>query len=557
MIPPASVTTRFASSSATGRAGSGSAPTAVGSIGSTARPVSFIHYRHDPDDPTSIEPRRTPIDIPGPAQARSGSAHSAEGSIGSIPRPGSSPISGTTPTTRRASATTSSDSPSRTARGHSGLGPRAAGSTDSTRADPSSSTIATIPTTPPASAPTMSSPFTRTKAARCGSGPSAGDSTDSIERPGRFKQLPRSRRLGRRFRLRDARGPHGDTVDQHHEGAVSIRSRSPSCSATSMSATVSRATSSTVDPPTRARAARCSSVASTDSTPSIPTRSASTPVVPNVVITDIQLFNQSIGVGEEVNGRILLESFHHIHPTHRTVLPRQRHHPRVRRASLQLARRETATNTACGDSVMSGSRSRPIGDMRPSPVSAPGRYLFSVRGANSDGFWNDKGASLAITVKPPFWATWWFRLVALASLAGIAMAVAQSRLRGVRMKTQLAAAHDAQMAIMPQAAPEVPGVEIAGAWIPAYGVGGDFYDYFWLDDEPQRLCIVVGRCGGQGNGRRHERGHVRRHGLLPRTPDGLGGRDHGQSQPITLPQGRASDVHRAVSGGSRTRDSRN
>ena len=78
------------------------------------------------------------------------------------------------------------------------------------------------------------------------------------------------------------------------------------------------------------------------------------------------------------------------------------------------------------------------------------------------------------------------------------LAVYQTRLRSVRMKTQLTAAHDAQMAIMPQAPPDIPGVDIAWAWIPAYGVGGDFYDTFWLEGEPKRLGIVVADVAGKG-----------------------------------------------------------
>ncbi len=38
----------------------------------------------------------------------------------------------------------------------------------------------------------------------------------------------------------------------------------------------------------------------------------------------------------------------------------------------------------------------------------PGKYTFSVKGTNSDGFWNEHGASVDIIVHPPFWATWWF-----------------------------------------------------------------------------------------------------------------------------------------------------
>ncbi|MCP9290808.1 sensor histidine kinase [Gracilimonas sediminicola] len=38
----------------------------------------------------------------------------------------------------------------------------------------------------------------------------------------------------------------------------------------------------------------------------------------------------------------------------------------------------------------------------------PGNYTFRVIAGNSDGVWNMEGASLAITVVPPFWQTTWF-----------------------------------------------------------------------------------------------------------------------------------------------------
>lgn len=41
----------------------------------------------------------------------------------------------------------------------------------------------------------------------------------------------------------------------------------------------------------------------------------------------------------------------------------------------------------------------------------PGDYVFRVRASNSDGVWNSRGLALFITIDPPFWKTWWFRLV--------------------------------------------------------------------------------------------------------------------------------------------------
>ncbi|HXJ57433.1 MAG TPA: two-component regulator propeller domain-containing protein [Verrucomicrobiae bacterium] len=46
----------------------------------------------------------------------------------------------------------------------------------------------------------------------------------------------------------------------------------------------------------------------------------------------------------------------------------------------------------------------------------PREYLFRIRAANSDGIWNEAGASLAFTVAPFFWQTMWFRLVLALSL---------------------------------------------------------------------------------------------------------------------------------------------
>jgi signal transduction histidine kinase/ligand-binding sensor domain-containing protein/CheY-like chemotaxis protein/HPt (histidine-containing phosphotransfer) domain-containing protein len=46
----------------------------------------------------------------------------------------------------------------------------------------------------------------------------------------------------------------------------------------------------------------------------------------------------------------------------------------------------------------------------------PGAYVFKVRAANKDGIWSDNPATLAITILPPYYKTWWFRL-ALALLA--------------------------------------------------------------------------------------------------------------------------------------------
>lgn len=49
----------------------------------------------------------------------------------------------------------------------------------------------------------------------------------------------------------------------------------------------------------------------------------------------------------------------------------------------------------------------------------PGQYTFRVIGANKDGVWNQTGASLNITITPPFWSTWWFRAAAAVALVAL------------------------------------------------------------------------------------------------------------------------------------------
>jgi len=52
------------------------------------------------------------------------------------------------------------------------------------------------------------------------------------------------------------------------------------------------------------------------------------------------------------------------------------------------------------------------------PKLPPSHYRFRVTACNEDGVWNDVGSTLAVTVLPPFWMTWWFRSLAAACLLG-------------------------------------------------------------------------------------------------------------------------------------------
>ncbi|MEK9136470.1 MAG: two-component regulator propeller domain-containing protein, partial [Bacteroidota bacterium] len=58
----------------------------------------------------------------------------------------------------------------------------------------------------------------------------------------------------------------------------------------------------------------------------------------------------------------------------------------------------------------------------------PGEYVFRVKGTNNDGVWNEEGAAVHITIIPPYWKTWWFRVLAVAMMGGIAFSFFRYRL---------------------------------------------------------------------------------------------------------------------------------
>jgi signal transduction histidine kinase len=52
-----------------------------------------------------------------------------------------------------------------------------------------------------------------------------------------------------------------------------------------------------------------------------------------------------------------------------------------------------------------------------------------VRASNNDEVWNETGASVGITITPPYWSTWWFRTLAVLAVAGILTLLYRYRIR--------------------------------------------------------------------------------------------------------------------------------
>ena len=65
---------------------------------------------------------------------------------------------------------------------------------------------------------------------------------------------------------------------------------------------------------------------------------------------------------------------------------------------------------------------------------SPGEYKFKVKAANSDGVWNEEGASIKIIILPPWWATTWSYIFYLLIICSSIYFIWRMQLRRIKVK---------------------------------------------------------------------------------------------------------------------------
>jgi len=158
------------------------------------------------------------------------------------------------------------------------------------------------------------------------------------------------------------------------------------------------------------------------------------PHPPPVVLTDFRVFNRSVSPGDATRGFPLLER--QIPEADRITLTHRDYVVSFEFAALHFAAPEENEYAFRLDGFEEewnrvGGRGYATYTNLP-----PGNYTFRVIAANKDGVWNFDGVALKITVLPPFWATLWFRLLALAFLALAGLSVHATRTRGIRRRNR-------------------------------------------------------------------------------------------------------------------------
>jgi PAS domain S-box-containing protein len=66
----------------------------------------------------------------------------------------------------------------------------------------------------------------------------------------------------------------------------------------------------------------------------------------------------------------------------------------------------------------------------------PGPYTFRVQASRNSGVWNVDGASLVITIVPPWWKTPWFRLLSVAALLALLWAAYRFRVHQLQKESK-------------------------------------------------------------------------------------------------------------------------
>ena len=70
--------------------------------------------------------------------------------------------------------------------------------------------------------------------------------------------------------------------------------------------------------------------------------------------------------------------------------------------------------------------------------------------------------------------------------------------RKQRLEEELRIGREIQKSLIPRSCPSLPGWSFAAAYQPAREVGGDFYDFVFLPDEPDKMQLVIADVTGKG-----------------------------------------------------------
>ncbi len=230
--------------------------------------------------------------------------------------------------------------------------------------------------------------------------------------------------------------------------------------------------------------------------------------IPAIVLTDIKIFNESVKVGEDSPLK------KQISKTDEIVLSYWQNDISFEYVALHYS--NPSKNKYAFKLENYEDEWRYVGDVRIATYTNldPGEYVFRVKGSNNDGLWNEKGKSIRLIIKPPWWKTNWayasyillffaggfsfdrYQRSRIKNIEQRRSQLALLRAENQRKTKELEEARQLQLSMLPQNLPQLPHLDIAVYMKTATEVGGDYYDFHVGIDGT--LTVVIGDATGHG-----------------------------------------------------------
>lgn len=146
----------------------------------------------------------------------------------------------------------------------------------------------------------------------------------------------------------------------------------------------------------------------------IPERVESKPYEPPLVLTSFEIFNTKVSVGENSPLTKSISETSEISLDHtQSVLSFEfaslnyTTDPEKRKYAYMLENFDKAWNY--------------IGTKRTATYTNldPGNYVLRIGGLNNEGNWSEHRIAVVLHINPPFWKTWWFRMLSVTGVAGM------------------------------------------------------------------------------------------------------------------------------------------
>ncbi|WP_229239669.1 hybrid sensor histidine kinase/response regulator transcription factor [Echinicola soli] len=158
---------------------------------------------------------------------------------------------------------------------------------------------------------------------------------------------------------------------------------------------------------------------------------------PKTVLTDFQLFNKSVKIGEKIAGRVLLDQ--NINQTDKLVLKHNENVFAVEFAALNFIHSDKNHYQYMLEGFDSDWVDVEDGVTKATYTNLdPGNYTFKVKAANNDGVWSEKAQMLDIEVLAPFWKTPLAFLVYFIIVALIVVAIQREIIAREKDRLQIA-----------------------------------------------------------------------------------------------------------------------